>query len=226
MRFFFIDQIDDLEYQISLKSEKLSTENSCEHHEQCEREDLDSLLTQEQERTQKLSEQCRVYHCTTENLKSEKVALENERNELRKKCDELHVNIVDLNKRLADSEQRLKSSEERLHKDKEVCEKLEKESQTLETIDCSVYKDLEKQSTELKQVGEAIEKQLKKERERNEELVKELEHLKTNKSLTNSNTECVQFEEELQKIKNQKEEELVKELREERRLHETLRWVC
>ncbi|XP_067024413.1 uncharacterized protein [Acropora muricata] len=216
------EKIDDLEYQLSLKSEKLSTENSCEHHEQCESEDLDSLLTQEQERTQKLSEQCRVYHCTTENLKSEKVALENERNELRKKCDELHVNMVDLNKRLADSEQRLKSSEERLHEDK-VCEKLEKDSQTLETIDCSVYKDLEKQSTELKEVGEAIEKQLKKERERNEELVKELEHLKTNKSLINSNTECVQFEEELQKIKNQKEEELVKELREERRLHETLR---
>jgi len=220
------EKIDGLEYQLSLKSGKLSTENSCEHHEQCEREELDSLLTQEQERTQKLSEQCRVYHCTTENLKSEKVALENERNELRKKCDELHVNIVDLNKRLADSEQRLKSSEERVHEDKEVCEKLEKESQTLETIDCSVYKDLEKQSTELKQVSEAIEKQLKKERERNEELVKELEHLKTNKSLTKASTECVQFEEELQKIKNQKEEELVKELREERRLHEMLRWVC
>lgn len=224
MRFFFDDQIDNLEYQLSLKSEKLSTENNCQHHEQCERDDLGSLLTQEQERTQKLSEQCRIYHCTTENLKGEKVALENERNELRKKCDELHVNMVDLNERLADSEQRLKSSEERLREEKELCEKLEKESQTLETIDFSVCRDLEKQSTELKQVGEAIEKQLKKERERNEELVTELARIKTKKSYTKGHSECVQFEEEFQKIKNQKEE-LLKEFSEERRLHETLRWV-
>lgn len=225
MRFFFNDQIDELEYQLSLKSEKLATENNCEYNEQVEREDLDSLLTQEQERTQKLIEQCRVYNHTMEKLKSEKEALENETKELRKKSDELHVSIEDLKKQPADSEQRLKSSEELLHDEKEACEKLEKESQTLETIDCSVCKDLEKQSTEFKQVGEATEKQLKKELARNEELLKELEHYKTNETHTKGNTECVRFEAELQKIKNQKEE-LVKELVEERRVHETLRWVC
>ena len=220
----FIEQMDDLQYQLSLKSEKVPTENNCEYltKDPVERENLTTLLTQEQERAQELSEQCSFFKSTVEQLKNAKQALENEAKKLRQESDGLRVSIEELDKRLAETEQRWKSSEERLHEEREKCKKLEIDSQTFKSIDCGVCKDLQKQLNEMKQVSGVVEKQLEGERVKNEEFVKEIEQHKKNEFRARDITESIHSEVELQKSKKEKDE-LLEEFAEERKAHETLR---
>ncbi|XP_068683876.1 centromere-associated protein E-like isoform X2 [Montipora foliosa] len=218
------EKMDDLQYQLSLKSEKVPTENNCEYltKDPVERENLTTLLTQEQERAQELSEQCSFFKSTVEQLKNAKQAIENEAKKLRQESDGLRVSIEELDKRLAETEQRWKSSEERLHEEREKCKKLEIDSQTFKSVDCGVCKDLQKQLNEMKQVSGVVEKQLEGERVKNEEFAKEIEQHKKNEFRARDITESIHSEVELQKSKKEKDE-LLEEFAEERKAHETLR---
>lgn len=84
-------------------------------------------------------------------------------------------------------------------------------------------KDLESQLLESKKRCDVSNEQLKKEREKCEKLEEDLNEHKANECRSKDSSGSASFEAELQKAMKQSEE-LVKELSEERKLNETLRW--
>ena len=117
----------------------------------------------------------------------------------------------------------LKCSLEKLENRKDILENeatnTQKELQELRER----MKDLESQLLDSKQTCEVSKDQLKEERGKCQKIVKEFNEYKSNQCRSKDSSGNVSFEVELQKAKKQSEE-LVKELTEEKKLNETLRW--
>ena len=216
--------MDDLQHQLNLGSEESATESNHEltRKDQNEHDELASQFDQEKGRAQEIFEECSALKSSLEQLENAKQALETEKQDLRLEAEELREKVCALDRQLEKSGEACKVSEQRLQEEQGKCEKLLKELEEYKLKGCKTCKDLEKRL--IKQVSDAAEEQLKGERAKYKGLLKELEQYKSNNSLTRDRTGSVPLEMELQMVKKESEE-LVKELSEERKSHETLRCV-
>ena len=99
---------------------------------------------------------------------------------------------------------------------KETKQEVEKQRQEIES--------LELQLVDSNQAYDLCKEQLEEQREKCEKLVKDLNEMRTSESLSKEPSGSLASELELQKAKNESEE-LFKELGEEKKSHETLRWM-
>ena len=219
---FFL-QIDDLQQQLNQRVEQLATEGDHEITAQVqgEQDDFASLLAQEKQRAQEITEECSLLKSAVKQLENAKHDLENETQKIRQEADELREKIDDLDERLMESEKARKFSEQRLQEEQEKYDKLIKE---YNSNDCRARKDLEALLAESNQVSVAAEKQLEEERAKFRDLTKELAEHKSNDLRPGDRDNTVPLEAELQKVKTESEE-LVKDLAEERKAHESLRYT-
>lgn len=220
-RYFFL-QIDDLQQQLNQRIDQLATgdqETTSKDHS--EQEDFASLPAQEKQRAQEITEECSVLKSAVKQLENAKHDLENETQKLHQEADELREKIYDLDERLVESENARKFSEQRLQEEQEKYDKLVKD---YNSNGCRACKDLEALLAESRQVSVAAEKQLEGERAKFRELTKEIEEYKSNDLRPGDKDNTVSLEAELQKVKTESEE-LVKELTEERKAHESLRYA-
>ena len=219
-------QMDDLQHQLNHRSEESSTESNHEvtNNDHNEHDELASQLVQEKERAREIAEECSALNSSLEQLENVKQDLETETQNLRLEAEELREKVSDLDRQLVETGEACIVSEHRLQEERERCKKLLKELEENKLIDCGTCKDLEKRLIESKQVSDTAEEQLEEERAKYKVLLKELEQYKSNDCLTRDRTGSVPLEMEVQKAKKEGEE-LVKELTEERKAHETLRYV-
>ena len=219
-------QMDDLQHQLSHRSEQSPTESNHEltSKDQNEHDELASQLAQEKEHAREIAEECSALKSSLQQLENAKQVLDTETQNLRLEAEELREKASDLDRQLVESGEVCKVSEQRLQEEQERCEKLVKELEEYKLNDCSTCKDLEKRLIESKQVSDAAEEQLEGERAKYKGLLKELEQYKSNDCVTRERSGSVPLEMEVQKAKKESEE-LVKELTEERKAHETLRYV-
>lgn len=219
-------QMDDLQYQLNYRSEESPTESNHEltNNDQNEHDELASQLVQEKERAREIAEECSALKSSLEQLENAKQVLETETQNLRLEAEELREKVSDLDRQLVESGEVCKVSEQRLQEERERCKKLLKELEEYKLNDCGTCKDLEKRLIDSKQVSDTAEEQLEGERAKYKGLLKELEQYKSDDCLTRDRTGSVPLEIEVQKAKKEGKE-LVKELTEERKAHETLRYV-
>lgn len=219
-RYFFL-QIDDLQQQLNQRIDQLATgdqETTSKDHS--EREDFASLPAQEKQRAQEITEECSGLKSAVKQLENAKHDLENETQKLHQEADELREKIYDLDERLVESENARKFSEQRLQEEQEKYDKFVKD---YNSNGCRACKDLEALLAESRHVSVAAEKQLEEERAKFRELTKEIEGYKSN-DLRPGDKDNTVSQAELQKVKTETEE-LVKELTEERKAHESLRYA-
>ena len=140
-----------------------------------------------------------------ENLASLLSAEKERVEEITKECISLKCSLETLENRKDILENEAKNTERELH---ELQERI---------------KDLESQLFGAKQMCDVSKEQLKEEMGKCEKIVKEFNEYKSNKCRPKDSSGNISFEVELQKA-NKRSEELVKELTEEKKLNETLRW--
>ena len=143
--------------------------------EQTGRDNLASLLTEEKERAQALTEECNSLKSSLETLSKRNEVLDSEATNTKRKVEELQERIRVLESQLVESKQDCDMSKEQLQGERERCEKLVK--------DLNEYKSNECRSKDTSG-SVSFEVELQKAKKQCEELGKELaEEKKSNETL-------------------------------------------